>query len=273
MTDVKVDTLCLDGFSMDYCRFGRGQTPLIILPGLSLQRVMGSAKAIAGAYRLLADDFTIYVFERRNDMPDTYPISDMARDTASALEALDIGSACLFGASQGGMIAMEIAITRPRLVRRMIVGSSSARVTPEVFERFVPWIQMAREEKAGELLLMMSKALYPREVFEPLRPLLLEMAEGITAEDFRRFIIQTEAIRGFDRLDDVNKIACPVLVIGARDDRVLDGESSVQIAERLADRPDCALYMYDQYGHAVYDLAPDYRQRMRSFFVSCSHRQ
>ena len=39
------------------------------------------------------------------------------------------------------------------------------------------------------------------------------------------------------------------------------------IAEALQDRPECELYLYDGYGHAVYDLAPDYKQRMLNFFT------
>ncbi|MBR3040989.1 MAG: alpha/beta hydrolase, partial [Lachnospiraceae bacterium] len=61
-------------------------------------------------------------------------------------------------------------------------------------------------------------------------------------------------------------IACPVLVLGSKDDVVLGGEASEALFESLKDRPDCELYMYEGYGHAAYDLAPDYKDRMLSFF-------
>ena len=46
-----VETVTAEGFTMDYIRFGHGEKPLVILPGLSVQSVMGSAAAVAEAYR------------------------------------------------------------------------------------------------------------------------------------------------------------------------------------------------------------------------------
>ena len=113
---------------MDFFRFGRGEKTLVILPGLSVQSVMGAADAIAEAYRPIEDKFTVYVFDRRTDIPSPYPIRDMARDTAEAFRALGLKDVCLFGASQGGMIALVLAIEYPELVGRMVLGSSSANV-------------------------------------------------------------------------------------------------------------------------------------------------
>lgn len=87
-----VQTIQTDTFTMDYCQFGHGESPLVILPGLSVQRVMGSAEAIAEAYQPLTDDFTVYVFERRNELPDNYPVWQMAEDTAAAIQTLSLGT-------------------------------------------------------------------------------------------------------------------------------------------------------------------------------------
>ena len=48
-----------------------------------------------------------------------YPLPDMAADTTGLLDALDIESAHLVGASMGGMIAQEIAISFPQRVRSL----------------------------------------------------------------------------------------------------------------------------------------------------------
>ena len=40
------------------------------------------------------------------------------------------------------------------------------------------------------------------------------------------------------------------------------------MAERLTGRPDFELAMYDGYGHAAYDTAPDYTERVRNFLLS-----
>ena len=66
---IKIETVKTEDFSMDFFRFGEGERTLVILPGLSVQSVMGAADAVAEAYRSLTDRFTIYVFDRRRELP------------------------------------------------------------------------------------------------------------------------------------------------------------------------------------------------------------
>ena len=40
----------------------------------------------------------------------------------------------------------------------------------------------------------------------------------------------------------------------------------MEIAEKLDERKDFKLYMYKGYGHAAFDTAPDYRERIMKFF-------
>lgn len=263
--NMRVDAVSTDGFTMDYCRFGQGKAALVILPGMSVQRVMPSASAVAQSYAAMAEDFTVYVFERRNDMPAGYAVCDMARDTASAIRALGLGSVNLFGASQGGMMALVMAMEQPELVRAMVLGSTSAQVTAAQYrEVFGRWAALAGAGDAAALYLAFGEALYPKRLFGKLRPLLLENAKAVTEEDLRRFIAQAEAMKGFDVRRDLAKIACPTLVIGDSHDRVFGGESAARLAGGIRGSE---LSMYDGYGHAAYDLAPDYRERMRRFLV------
>ena len=255
---------------MDYFKFGHGNETLVILPGLSVQSVMGSAEAVAEAYKLLSDDFTIYLFDRRKELPPAYSVNEMARDTADAFRALGLDHVCLFGASQGGMIALEIAIEYPELVQKLILGSTSSCVTNTQYRIVDNWIGLAKSGNATDLYLAFGEALYPHDLFEQYRELLAETAKTVTDDDLKRFIILAEGMRGFDVTDDLEKIACPVLAIGSIDDKVLGADGTRRIAERLNDRKDFELFMYDGYGHAAYDTAPDYRERMLRFLVPAS---
>ena len=149
----RIETITTDSFSMDYFKFGHGKRALVIIPGLSVQSVMGSADIIASSYDAMNDDFTIYVFDRRTDLPDTYTVSDMARDTAQAIETLGLHNVDIFGASQGGMIAMKIAIDHLDLVNKLILGSTSAKIEADEFTGVEAWIGMAREGDAEALYL------------------------------------------------------------------------------------------------------------------------
>lgn len=264
---IPVNTVRVGDFSMDWIRFGRGEHPLVILPGLSIERVCAYADAVARAYAPLSEDFTIYLFDRRNELPDDYPVRDMARDTAVALQALGLSSVCLFGASQGGMIAMEMAIRYPERVRKLVLGSTTACMTGERFRAVAEWIRLAKAGDAVGLYLSFGEAIYPRALFDASREVLIRSAKFVTAEGLNRFVILAQGMQGFDVSADLSKIACPTLVIGSADDRVLGPDASDQIVKRLGNRADCELYRYDGYGHAAYDTAPDYKDRISRFLL------
>ena len=261
---MKIETVQADTFSMDYFRFGSGEKTLVILPGLSVQSVMGAADAIAEAYRPIEDRFTVYVFDRRTDIPSPYPIRDMAE----AFRALGLKDVCIFGASQGGMIALVLAIEYPELVGRMVLGSSSANVQEAQYRVIEKWIRLAKAGDREGLYLAFGREIYPPAVFEQYREALIAAAGTVTDRDLERFVILAEGTKGFDVVKELDRIRCPVLAIGVFEDSVLDSDATMEIAEKLDVRPDFRLYMYTGYGHAAFDTAPDYKERILRFFES-----
>lgn len=253
---------------MDYFKFGEGDKVMVILPGLSVVSVMGSKGTIADAYAPMANDFTIYVMDRRADMPDPYTVYDMAEDTVTVFEELGLKDIYLFGASQGGMIAMTIAISHPELVAKLALGSTSASVRTEDLNSFPTWVDLAERRDAAALYQAFAKALYPEETYKAYKDVFNMMASTVTEEDLRRFVIQAKGTEGFDVLDRLSEIRCPVLLLGANDDAVLKPEASEAIIEKLSGREDFEYFMYDGYGHAAFDTAPDYKERLLKFFLS-----
>lgn len=265
---IQIETVRTERFSMNYFRFGRGGKTLVILPGLSIQSVMGAADAVAAAYQSLEDSYTIYVFDRRAELPSPYTVRDMARDTAEAFAALGLRKVCLFGASQGGMIALVLAIEHPELVGKMVLGSSSAHVQQAQYRVIEDWVRLAKAGDREGLYLAFGREIYPPEVFKQYRDTLIAAAATVTDAELSRFIILAEGIKDFNVSDELEKIRCPVLALGVYEDAVLDSDATMEIAEKLDDRPDFRLYLYVGYGHAAFDTAPDYRQRILSFFES-----
>ena len=260
-----IDSVKTDGFTMDYFRFGRGERTLVILPGLSIQSVIACAGAVAQAYASVADRFTVYVFDRRKELPAVYTVEDMAEDTAAAVRALGLHDVCLFGASQGGMMALAMAIRHPELVRRMVLGSTSAHVQEEQFRVVEEWIRLAKQGDRVGLYLNFGEKIYPPAVFRQYRDALIAAGETVTDEELARFVILAEGIRGFNVAPELDKIRCPVLAIGVYVDEVLDADATMEIAEKLDERGLLRLYMYVGYGHAAFDTAPDYRKRILDF--------
>ena len=100
----------------------------MILPGLSVDSITKYADDVANAYSVMTEDFTIWLFSQRNELPAEYSVIDMARDTAAAIRCLGLEEISLFDVSKGGMVAMTVAIQEPELVSRLILGSTAAKV-------------------------------------------------------------------------------------------------------------------------------------------------
>lgn len=89
---------------MYYVSFGSGRKKLVVLPGLSdgLTTVKGKAWILSSPYQKFFRDYTVYLFSRKNKMPDGYTIRDMANDQILAMKNIGIEQAYLLGVSQGG---------------------------------------------------------------------------------------------------------------------------------------------------------------------------
>jgi pimeloyl-ACP methyl ester carboxylesterase len=79
----------------------------------------------------LAERYHVYLPERRGhgrtpDVPGPTGYDLMAADTAAFMEALGIGSAHMVGWSDGGNVALDLALARPDLVRKMVLIGSAA---------------------------------------------------------------------------------------------------------------------------------------------------
>lgn len=265
---IQIETVKTEGIEMRFFRFGKGKKPYVIIPGISIQSVMNSAEAIAENYALMTDEYEIYVFDRRENLPDVYPIKEMARDTAKAMKALGLKDVYLFGASQGGMIALVIAIEFPELIKKMVLGSTTAHVSDWQDSALDHWEHLAEEHDAVNLYLEFGKEIYPPEVFHQYEDALIRAGKNTTEEEIEKFLILLKGSRDFDVTAELDKIRCPVLAIGVYEDAVLDSDATMEIAEILDDKKGFKLYMYKGYGHAAFDTAPDYRQRIKDFFQS-----
>ena len=249
---------------MDYIKFGNGEKNFVIIPGLSVHSIMGSADVIADAYQSFAEEYTVYVFDRPKELEEGYTIRMLAEDTAAAMKELKLEDADVFGASQGGMMAMYLAIDHPELVHKLILGSTLAKPNDTFNQVAAKWLSLAENRDEEGLLESFADDVYSEATLEAYRDTLISANKGITEEEYQRFIILGKACENFYCYDELSSIQCPVLVLGSEGDKVVTAEGSRQIAEALG----CEIYLYDEsYGHGVYDEAPDYKQRCLDFLA------
>ena len=262
---IPIETVELDGFSIDYFKFGRGEKTFVMLPGLSAQSVMNSAEAIANSYALLTEDCTIYVFDQRTNLTESYPVEEMAKDTAEAFKALGLKNINLYGVSMGGMTAMEIAAEEPELVETLMLASTCANVSGDKVRILNEWEKLATAKDIEGLYMSFGQALYPADVFETVKEPLLAAAKTVTDKELERFIILLRGMRGFNVTEKLSNIKCPVLTIGDKGDKIFGPDAMAEIANYFDTQSGSEYYQYEGYGHAVYDLAPDFTERLLEF--------
>ena len=253
--------LTANGMQFDYIRFGSGKKTLIMIQGLNTRGIKGAALSLAYMYRIFAKEYTVYLFERRPVVYDGITVRDMAADIASAMDALGLRNADVFGTSQGGMIAQYLAIDRPDLVRRLVLAVTLSRNNDTVKQVVGDWIEMAERGDMKRFVLDMAEKMYSETYVKKYRPLMPLLTILQKPKDVKRFVILAKSCLTCDTYDILDKIKCPTLVIGGKQDKVVSGVASEEIAEKLG----CALHMYEKLGHAAYEEAQDFNQMVYDF--------
>lgn len=263
----KTDSISIDGFTMKYLKFGEGSETLVILPGLSAQSVIPLAPYIAKKYESLTKDFTVYLFDRRFNVPAEYSVSDMACDTVKVIEALKLQSISLFGASQGGMIALTIAAEYPELVKKLVIVSTVMHIDTKRFSIINQWITLAEKNDSKGLYLAISEKVYPKDYFEKYKQAFCQIAKTMTKQDHKRFIILANGAKSFDISNSAEKIKCPVLYIGDEYDAVFTDKPEKEIEQLLGINDHFEIKMFSGFGHALYDTLPDFCKIMLHFLI------
>ena len=95
------------------------------------------------------------------------------------------------------------------------------------------------------------------------RPFLPLLALVQKPRDVGRFLILARACLTCSAYEELEQIRCPVLVIGGRRDKVVGGDAAEEIARKVG----CEMYIYEDLGHAAYEEAKDFNQRIRDFLM------
>ena len=252
---------------MDYVTFGKGNQPLVIIPGLGdgLQTVKGMAMPFSITYRILAERYKIYVFSRINELRQGYTTRDMAVDVAEAMEALNLDTAYVMGISQGGMIAQWLAVDFPEKVQRLILAVTTAKPIQLARERIEHWQKLSQSGNYKHLILDIAKHSYTQKSYQKWSLLYNVMGIFGRIKDKQRIDIQSVSCLKHDSLDFLEKINCPTLIIGAEKDDVLGVDGSLGLHQYIKDSQ---LTILPECGHALYEQNKDFQKRVLVFLES-----
>lgn len=254
----------LEGGFMDYIRFGSGERCLVILPGVGdgFKTVRGTALPFALGYRRLAEDFTVYLFSRREPLPEHFSTREMAADLGLALDRLGLERISLLGVSQGGMIAQWVAIDQPRRVDRLVLAVSAPRPNACMREALGGWMELARRGDYRGILVDTAVRSYSAKAVGRQKLVAAAVAALSKPKSYARFLTQAESCLNHDAWDDLPRIFCPTLVLGGSEDRIVTAQASRDLAQRIVG---AELVIYDGLSHALYEEAKDFLDRVASF--------
>ena len=207
----------VNNIELYYETAGEGE-PVLLIHGLgsSVRDWENQIGDMARSYRVIAYD--VRGHGRSDKPPGPYSVKQFARDAADLLQALDARPAHICGLSMGGMIAFQMAVDFPDLVRSLvIVNSGPAMVLKKRSQRalialrflIVRWFGMRTMGK------MVAGPLFPNPGQEHLRETFMNR---LAENDPRAYLDSLRAINGWSVMDRISAIRCPVLVVASDGD-------------------------------------------------------
>ncbi len=262
---MKNGSVAVGDTEMYYVSFGSGGRKLAVLPGLSdgLATVRGKALILSAPYRKYLRDYTVYMFSRKNVMPEGYSIEDMADDQAQAFRSLGIEQTYLLGVSQGGMIAQAIAVRHPGLVTGLALAVTAPDANSVVKAVVTGWMDIAKRGDHAALMADTAKRMYSARYLRRNRKLFPLLARLTRPADYDRFMKNAGAILRFDARDSLSRISCPTLIIAGSDDRTVGSDAAAELHRGISGSE---LYVYQGLGHGAYEEAKDFYDRVFAFF-------
>ena len=216
---------------------GQGE-PLLLIMGYRGSGLMWGEEFLT----LLSRYFQVIYFDNRgtglSDKPDTlYTIPIMADDAAGLLRYLGIRQASVFGVSMGGMIAQELALRHPQMVRRLVLGCTScggpqaSLASLEVLAKLIHPPDMPLEEAVRRQWMVMfsSKFLETQQGFLEMLTQRALCHPAPPHTSLRHLM----ALQRFNTYGRLGMITTPTLVITGTDDVIVPPENSLLLATRI----------------------------------------
>ncbi|MFZ3193150.1 MAG: alpha/beta hydrolase [Moraxellaceae bacterium] len=254
-TNVPTQTVSADGVEFAYREYGQanGGTPVVFLNHLAAVLDNWDPRVVDG----LAAQHHIVVFDNRgigaSSGTPANTIEQMADDAIGFIQAKGFTQVDLFGFSMGGMIAQEIVLKQPQLVRKMILAgtgpaggtgiSSVARVSNYDLLRATITFQDPKQ------YLFFTRTPSGIQAGKAFLSRLQERTENRDQEiTLRAYFAQLQALKAWGEKPpaDLSVIKQPVLVANGDDDRMVPTSNSHDLAKRI---PNSQLIIYPDAGH------------------------
>lgn len=222
-----------NGIVMNLVEAGAG-SPLVFLHGLGWdhQLWLPALDRYAGRYHTITGDSRGH---GQTDKPaGPYTMTQFADDWAGALEEVAGEAAYLVGLSQGGMIAQDLAIRTPHLVKSLVLVSTTCKEDPETVANMSERLANMRQAGARAAAEVAAKSIFS-DAFRDANPDYLEdFVTARAAQPQEPLISAMAALKDFDYRDGLKNLDIPTLVIAGTEDALTPPAAVREVAAHIA---------------------------------------
>lgn len=212
-----------------------GSPPVVLLHGLGSESTAWGYQIpllCEAGFRPLAPDLP--GFGKTLAPEGRWSIGTAARDVARWMVMLDLPPAIVVGISMGGAVALQLALDNPRLLQKLILVSTFARLWPKHLDevgfllgRFVI-AQVRGKEYQAE---MVARRMFPKAEQEGLRQALVEQILHSNERVYRQAM---RSLALFDVRQRLHEIHAPTLVISGENDSTVPLANQIELARGIA---------------------------------------
>ena len=270
--NVPTQTITAGGVNFAYRDLGKsnGGTPVVFLVHLAAVLDNWDPRIVDG----IAAKHHVITFDNRgigaSSGSPSNSMEQMADDAITFIKAMGFKQVDLLGFSMGGMIAQEIVLKEPQLVRKMILAGTG----PAGGEGISKVARVANYDLLRGLLtsqdpkqfLFFTRTPNGIEAGKAFLARLKERSENRDKEiSVTAYVAQLQALSawGQKKPADLSVVKQPVLVVNGDDDRMVPTTNSHELARRL---PNSELIIYPDAGHgAVFQFHDDFVLKALAF--------
>jgi pimeloyl-ACP methyl ester carboxylesterase len=238
----------LAGSRLYYEDDGFGE-PVVMISGLG-----GDAHFWYKQVPALAAHFRVITFDNRDtarsDKPETpYGVRDLAGDVDGLLRVLEIERAHVVGASGGGFIAQEFALSYPQRVRSLVLcctspgGAHAEPIPAQTLALLANRSGDPERDLRAFLAVQVATDYLDARAGEVDAYVAWRVAHPQPLPSYQR---QLAAFVAHDAADRLSALRIPVLILHGAHDRVVPARNAALLAERI---PRARVHIFDDAGH------------------------
>lgn len=230
-------------------------TPLA--PTLVLSAGLGGAGSFwQPQINALSEHFRVVVYDHvgtahsKGEVPDGYSMADMADEVAQLLHSLSVERCYFVGHALGGMIGLQLALTHPQLIEKLVVVNGWPTLDSQTQRCFKVRQDLLLNSGVEAYVRAQPLFLFPADWLSQHRALLDEELQHQTAhfQGTENLLRRLNALMNTDFRPHLADITTPTLALCSRDDLLVPYHCSHQLAAGL---PNGELAEMAYGGHAM----------------------